>query len=129
MSTSQHYSKCLLSGRAALLKIQRHAFKISETVAYMSADVDVTHRDSGKKRHGTTGFEPGRLAGTILPATTETFGANDDVQSGEGTSIPGAFTMVEQPIKITKSNDVPQGVRRSCSGLYPQPMRAYLSLT
>ena len=98
-------------------------------MAYRSANVDVTHRDSEKKRHGTTGFVPGRLAGTILPATTETFGANDDVQPGEVKSIPGAFTMVAQPTKIMKRNDVPQGVRRSYSCLYPQPMRAYLSLT
>ena len=83
------------------------------------ATVDTTvvySHDAEKQRQGTTGFVLGRLARTILPATTETFGANDDVQPGEGKFIPGAFTMmVEQPTKIVKSNDVPQGVRRSFS--------------
>ena len=97
---------------------------VDTTLAYSSADVDVTHRDAEKKRHGTRGFVQGRLAGTILPATTKTFGANDDAQPGGGKSIPGAHTMERQPTKIMKSKDVPQGVRRSYSFLFPQPMRA-----
>ena len=35
-----------------------------------------TLRDAGKKCRGSTGFLLGTLAGTTLPATTETFGAN-----------------------------------------------------
>ena len=46
-----------------------------------------------------------RLAKTTLPATTETFGANVMMCSlGERQSIPGAFTLVEQPTKIVKSD-------------------------
>ena len=40
----------------------------------------------GSNVDGTTGFALGRLARTTLPATTETFGANDDVQSGDNDS-------------------------------------------
>ena len=106
MLTSQLYFKCLLSGRAGVLKIQRHAFKISgdmvvpmltrhwRTALWMS-----THRDAGEEN--VMESEASYLedsAGTILPATTETFGANDDVQPGGGKSIPGAHTM-EGPTK------------------------------
>ena len=48
-----------------------------------------------------------RLAGTILPPTTETFGAND-VQPRERKFTPSAYTMVGQPTQIMKSNDVPR---------------------
>ena len=37
---------------------------------------DVTLRNAGKKCRGSTGFSLGTLAGTPLPATTETFGAS-----------------------------------------------------
>ena len=65
--------------------------------ATILADNDVTLRDAGKKRRGSTGFELGKLPRTTLPAATETFGANVMVFSlGERQSIPSAFTLVEQ---------------------------------
>ena len=90
--------------------------------AQNSTNVDVPHRDVGKKRRGSTGFVLGKLAGTTVPATTETFGA---CSLGEHQSIPGAFTLVGQPTMIMKSDDVfREGVRKSYSCLYPQPMWA-----
>ena len=111
---SLRWSRPLENSASCIQNLWRHGrATVDTTWANSSADVDVTYRDAEKKRHGTRGFVPGRLAGTILSATTKTFGANDDVQPGGGKSIPGAHTMERQPTKIMKHNDVPQGVLRS----------------
>ena len=77
-----------------------------------------------RKRRGSTRFAPGKLAGTIHPATMETFGANDDVQPGRTSIRTRCFHGRGAPTQTMESDDVPQGVRRSYSCLYPSSMWA-----
>ena len=66
---------------------------------YSPAVVDVIHRDAEKRHRGSTGFKPGKLAGTIRPATTETNGAND-VESGRTSFHTKCFHSGEETTKV-----------------------------
>ena len=111
--------------RPAVNKPWRHSrAAVDTTLAYSSADVDVTHCDAEKERRRSTASYREDWLEQYIQQQWKHAAPTMMHSLVERQSKPGASSMVEQPTKIMKNEDVPQGVRSSYSCLCPQSMWA-----